>query len=68
MDKLEIMERKLQPKFDAIILVLASMRERLGLEPEDFRVAFTRVNEGSDGTEYQDDYVALIKHLIGSEP
>lgn len=67
MDNLEIMERKLQPKFDAITLVLSALIKQLGLKPEDFSVAFNRVTEESDGTDYQDEYVRMLKYLIGSK-
>ena len=66
MDNLELLERKLDPKFTAITIVLTDLRKHLGLKPEDFSVAFNRVTEGSDGTDYQDDYVMMLKNLIGS--
>ncbi len=67
MDNLELLESKLDPRLTAITLVLSEMRKHLGLKPEDFRVAYNRVTEGSDGTDYQDEYVMMLKLLIGFE-
>lgn len=58
---------ELNARIDALCLVFSEMRKALGLEPENFPVSFDRATKGSDGTGYQDTYVAYLKTLIGSE-
>ena len=52
-------------RLDAIMLVIGEMRDKLGLKPGDFPIAYKRVTTGSDGTGYQNRYVQTLESLIG---
>ena len=54
-----------EAQFDALYLVFGEIRTRLQLKPEDFPIALARVNRGSDGTRYQEQYVPTLRRLIG---
>ena len=52
-------------RFTALTIVLGDIAKHLGMRPQDFKTAFGRVTEGSDGTPWQDWYCESLEALIG---